>query len=303
VSGGLDRVAEILDLMDENTRNRVLEELGGTNPEMSEKIRTMVFTFDQLAQLDDPTLQTILGEVSAVDIAIAIKNAADDVRNRLMGNLSEAARRIVEEEMEAGRAAQASELAIQEKRRQIIEKVRALEAEGRITIMGVARKVNIEPEELTAGETAEPSLMDEVERELKEDGKKEGDRLSRLRKKLEEEEKEEEQVLDNDKAFEHFNSGVDYYKDGQYGRARTEFEESLKFNPNIWQTHQYLGGSFFAMDQEEEGLVHYDKALELNPGNQKLKEWVEKYKAEKVSAKQELSPEAEGIKEETPREE
>ncbi|RLD18283.1 MAG: hypothetical protein DRI36_01795 [Caldiserica bacterium] len=292
VSGGIDRLSELLDLMDEETRNRVLEELSSRSPEVAEKARSLVFTFDQLAELDDATLQTILPEISAVDIAIALKNASDEVRERMMGNLTEAARRIVEEEMEAGRAAQASEIAIQEKRRQIIEKVRQLEAEGRISLGGVRRFAGIEPEELTAGEEAIPNLMDEVEKELAEEEEREKERMERRLKELEGEE-EEETVLDNDKAFEHFNKGVEYYRDGEYKRSIVEFEESLRYNPHIWQTYQYLGSAFFAIGDEENGLKNYEKSLELNPNNEKLKEWVERYKASKEEKEEAESGETE----------
>jgi len=297
VSGGIDRLSELLDLMDEETRNRVLEELSSRSPEVAEKARTLVFTFEQLAELDDATLQTILPEISAVDIAIALKNASDDVRERLMGNLTEAARRIVEEEMEAGRAAQASEIAIQEKRRQIIEKVRQLEAEGRISLGGVRRFAGIEPEELTAGEEAIPNLMEEVEKELAEEEEREKERMERRLKELEGEE-EEETVLDNDRAFEHFNKGVEYYRDGEYKRAIVEFEESLRYNPHIWQTYQYLGSAFFAIGDEENGLKNYEKSLELNPDNERLREWVERYKASKEEKEETEEAKGEEVKEE-----
>jgi len=301
VSGGIDKVSQILDLLDEETRSKVITELSERSPDVAEKVRSLVFTFEQLAELDDTTLQTILAEVSAVDIAIALKNAPDEVRERLMGNLSEAARRIIEEEMEAGRAAQANEMAIQEKRRQIIEKVRQLEAEGRISLGGVRKIVGIEPEELTAEQDLTSNLMEEVEKELAEDEKKEEERRQRRLKELEEE--EEEPVLDNDKAFEHFNQGVEYYRDGDYKRAIFEFEESLRFNPNIWQTYQYLGSCFFAIGKEEEGMVNYEKSLEINPDNEKLKEWLDRYKKEKAEEKMEETTQEEENVEEVKKEE
>ncbi|MFH1957445.1 MAG: FliG C-terminal domain-containing protein [bacterium] len=270
-SGGVDRLVNFLSAMDEKAREAILNSLSEQNPEIAEKIKQMIFSFKNLADLEDRILQTVLGEINAPELAVALKGMEDDFKNKILGNLSEAARKLVEEESEAGRAVQAGEGQVADQRREIVLKVRTMEAEGKIDL-GSMKDISVLPEEITA--VSEKSIMEEVEEEMKRDKKREEERSLR-REKLGME--EEVPVRDNEKAFEHYSAGGDYFQEGNYEKAAEEFREAIKYNPEIWQSYQYFGSTLFALGREEEAIRAYEKSLSLNPGNDDLKKWLEEH--------------------------
>ncbi|MCD6412896.1 MAG: tetratricopeptide repeat protein [Elusimicrobia bacterium] len=272
-SGGVDRLMDILSLMDDKSRDEILNYISSTNPEMAEKVRGLVFSFENLASLDDITLQTILAEINAPDLAVALKGLDSELRERILNNLSEAARRLVEEEEESGRAAQATEAQIANQRRDIIAKIRSLETEGRIDLGGL-KEISIMPDEIST--LSGRSIMEEVDEEIEREEKREEERKKR-REKIGMVE-EEAPVVDNEKAFEYYSRGNDFYQEGNYEEAASQFQESVKYNPDIWQSWQFLGSSLFALGREEEAIKAYEKSLEINPENEELKKWLEEHK-------------------------
>ncbi len=286
-SGGVDRLVNFLSAMDEKARENVLNSLASQNPEIAEKIKQMIFSFKNLADLEDRTLQTVLGEINAPELAVALKGMDDEFRNKILGNLSEAARKLVEEEAEAGRAVQAGEGQVTAQRREIVLKVRTMEQEGKIDLGGM-KDVSVLPEEITA--VSEKSIMEEVEEEIKRDKKREEERALR-REKLGME--EEVPVMDNEKAFEHYSAGGDYFQEENYEKAAEEFREAIKYNPEIWQTYQYFGSALFALGREEEAIRAYEKSLSLNPANEDLKKWLEEHGPGAGEEVEEKAPEGE----------
>ncbi|PIX16738.1 MAG: flagellar motor switch protein FliG, partial [Elusimicrobia bacterium CG_4_8_14_3_um_filter_50_9] len=122
--------------MDDSTKKEVMSHLTADNPEIAEKVESMMFSFEHMARLDNRTLQSILAEVNAPDLAVALKGIGDEFKNKIKSNLSEAAVKLVDEESEAGRAATATEAHVTTQRRAIIAKIRAMEAEGKIDLGG-----------------------------------------------------------------------------------------------------------------------------------------------------------------------
>jgi len=286
-SGGVDRLLGLLEAMDEKSRNQILDQVAAINPDIADQVKNLVFTFERLASLTDRDLQTLLSEVNAPDLAVAIKGMDEEFRTRILNNLSEAARRLVEEEEEAGRAATATEAQVEEQRRLIVQKAKQMEAEGRIDLGGL-KDIPIFPDELeslTAG-----SIMEEVEREMEKQKKLEEERRTRREKigMIE----EEEPVVDNEKAFEHYTRGADLFQEGNYEEALREFEEAIRYNPDVWQTYQYLGSTLYALGKEGEAIKAYEKSLELNPDNEELKAWIEEHKPKEEEKTEEPTEEA-----------
>jgi len=286
-SGGVDRLLGLLEAMDEKSRNQILDQVAAINPDIADQVKNLVFTFERLASLTDRDLQTLLSEVNAPDLAVAMKGMDEEFRTRILNNLSEAARRLVEEEEEAGRAATATEAQVEEQRRLIVQKAKQMEAEGRIAIGGL-KDIPIFPDELdalTAG-----SIMEEVEREMEKQKKMEEERRTRREKigMIE----EEEPVVDNERAFEHYTRGSDLFQEGNYEEALREFEEAIRYNPDVWQTYQYLGSTLYALGREAEAIRAYEKCLELHPDNEELKAWLEEHRPQEEEKTEEAGEEA-----------
>jgi len=180
--------------------------------------------------------------------------------------------RLVEEEAETGRAATVTEAQVTTQRRAIITKIRAMEAEGKIDLGG-AKEIVVLQDELAS--VSARSIMEEVDEEIEKEKKREDDRIKR-REKIGMVE-ESVPVLDNEKSFEHYSRGGEYFQEGNYEDAILEFEESIQYNPEIWQTYQFLGSALYAQGKEDAAVRAWEKCLELNPDNEDLKKWLEEH--------------------------
>ena len=96
-----EMMAEIFNGLDRNTEEKFMTMLEERNLEASEKIRSLMFTFNDLAKLDPQGVQTFLREVNTETLGIALKGATDSLRDLFFSNMSERAAKILREDMEA----------------------------------------------------------------------------------------------------------------------------------------------------------------------------------------------------------
>lgn len=95
------RVAEIFNHLDRTTENRLMTSLFERNREVAEHIRSLMFTFEDLVRLDDKTIQTVLRAVARGKVALALKGASEQVKTVIFRNMSERARVMLNEDIEA----------------------------------------------------------------------------------------------------------------------------------------------------------------------------------------------------------
>ncbi|MEW6184209.1 MAG: flagellar motor switch protein FliG, partial [Thermodesulfobacteriota bacterium] len=128
--GGIKAVAEILNHSDRATEQTVLEKIEKGNPALADSIRKFMFVFDDLIQVDDKGIQTILKEIRTEDLSLALKTASGGLKEKIFKNMSQRASQILKEEMELRGPVKVSEV---EKAQQNIVKIsRKLEMEGKI---------------------------------------------------------------------------------------------------------------------------------------------------------------------------
>jgi len=96
-----ETIAEIFNYLDRNTESRFLDSLEDRNRESAERIRALMFTFEDLANLDAGGVQTLLRNVDKGKLALALKGASDTLRDLFFSNMSERAAKILREDMEA----------------------------------------------------------------------------------------------------------------------------------------------------------------------------------------------------------
>jgi flagellar motor switch protein FliG len=116
-AGGIKSLAEILNQADRTTERNVLESLASMDAELSEEVRRLLFVFEDIAKLDDRAIQLILREADQKDLALAMRGVGEDVRTKILSNMSERGAQMLVEEMEVQ----------QPQRKRIVE-----EAQGRI---------------------------------------------------------------------------------------------------------------------------------------------------------------------------
>jgi flagellar motor switch protein FliG len=100
ISGGIGRLAEILNQADEISNELILNEIEENDPEMAAQIKQKMFVFEDLVLVDDRGFQKLLRKVETVELAIALKAASEEVKDKVFRNMSERAGTMLQEEME-----------------------------------------------------------------------------------------------------------------------------------------------------------------------------------------------------------
>jgi flagellar motor switch protein FliG len=131
-AGGVNSVAEILNVSDRATERTLLEALAQDDPELVEEIRRLMFVFDDLTTLSDRDIQTVLKNIETAQWAMALKGASGDLKQKILGNMSQRAAAMLSEEMEYLGSVRLSE--VEQVQQQIVDVVRRLEDAGEITV-------------------------------------------------------------------------------------------------------------------------------------------------------------------------
>lgn len=131
-AGGVNSVAEILNVTDRGTERNLLENLAQEDPELVEEIRRLMFVFEDLNKLGDKDVQTVLKNVENTQWAMALKGASEELREKVLGNMSQRASQMLTEEMEYLGPVRLSE--VESVQQQIVDIIRRLEDAAEISI-------------------------------------------------------------------------------------------------------------------------------------------------------------------------
>jgi flagellar motor switch protein FliG len=96
-----EMMAEIFNSLDRSTENRFMTLLEERNKDSAEKIKSLMFTFEDLAQLDPGGVQTLLRGTDKDKLGIALKGASDTLKDLFFSNMSERAAKMLREDMAA----------------------------------------------------------------------------------------------------------------------------------------------------------------------------------------------------------
>jgi len=130
--GGVRMMADILNRMNRASENAILTALEDTDPELAAGIRNLMFTFDDVLQLDDRGLQEVLREVSSEDIGKALKLVDEGMREKVYRNMSKRGAEMLKEELDLMPPIRISEAEVSQ--RAIVEIAKKMEAEGRVLL-------------------------------------------------------------------------------------------------------------------------------------------------------------------------
>ncbi len=130
--GGVGPLVNILNRADPSTENRVLTSLDTLAPDLSQEVRRHMFVFTDIVKLDDRAVQLVMREVLTADLALALKGASEEVRDKIMRNLSERAAQNLSEEIELLGPVRVQQ--VEEARDTIIKAIRSLEEAGSIVV-------------------------------------------------------------------------------------------------------------------------------------------------------------------------
>ena len=133
-AGGVDTVAEILNLADRSTEKAIMEGLEAEDPDLVEQIRRLMFVFEDILLVNDKGIQSVLKEVDNDELSLALKTASEELKEKIFTNMSERAAQLIGKTCSTwARSASAMSRAAQQK---IVDIVRRLEEAGEIVIAG-----------------------------------------------------------------------------------------------------------------------------------------------------------------------
>jgi len=127
-------MADIFNNLDRNTENRFMTALEERNRESAERIKQLMFTFDDLVRVDSSGIQLLLRQVEKDQLAVALKGASEDVKELFFANMSERAGKMMKEDMDAMGAVRLKD--VDEAQSGIVQTAKALSDAGEIVIAG-----------------------------------------------------------------------------------------------------------------------------------------------------------------------
>jgi flagellar motor switch protein FliG len=130
--GGVETLVEIINRSPRPTERSILEWLDSTDPELAEQVRSQMFVFEDIVTIDDRSLQQVLREVEANDLATALKGVRPDVRDKVVRNLSERAAENLAEEIEL--LGPVRTRTVEEAQAKVVSIIRTLEEQGVLTL-------------------------------------------------------------------------------------------------------------------------------------------------------------------------
>jgi len=132
--GGVAKAAEILNMVESVVEVGVMDVLEEKAPDLAVQIQDKMFVFDDLANLDDRSIQTLLRDVSTDSLLLAMRGADEALKEKIFANMSRRAAEMLRDDLEASPPAKLSEVEAAQK--DILQISRRLADAGEITLGG-----------------------------------------------------------------------------------------------------------------------------------------------------------------------
>jgi flagellar motor switch protein FliG len=130
----VDRLAEILNQADEISSELILNEIEEASTELAAQIKQKMFIFEDLVLVEDRGFQKLLRRVETKELAIALKAASEEVKQKVYKNMSERAAEMLKEEMEVLGPVRMKE--VSDAQQTINSIIQEMEAKGELIIAG-----------------------------------------------------------------------------------------------------------------------------------------------------------------------
>ena len=127
--GGVEPIADMLNLMDKNNEKNILSRVEEKDPELAEEIRKLMFVFEDLVHVDDRGIQNLLKEVDNQKLVVALKTAPEEIKTKLFKNMSNRAATLMQEDLEALGPTKLSD--VEKAQSEIVAKCKELESQGK----------------------------------------------------------------------------------------------------------------------------------------------------------------------------
>jgi len=132
--GGLKAAADIMNYLDTNVEGQLMDSIREHDEEMAQQIQDLMFVFENLLEVDDRAIQAILREVQQDVLMKALKGADDNLKEKILKNMSKRAAEMLADDLEAMGPVRVSEVETAQK--EILSTARRLADAGEIMLGG-----------------------------------------------------------------------------------------------------------------------------------------------------------------------
>jgi flagellar motor switch protein FliG len=132
--GGVQKVAEILNFCDRRTGDNILQTMEDFDADLAEKVRKLMFVFEDLAAVNDAGIREMLKEIRNEDLVLALKTASDELKGKVFKNLSQRAGQMLQEDLTMLGPVRLSD--VEGAQQNILNIARRLEKDGKIMLAG-----------------------------------------------------------------------------------------------------------------------------------------------------------------------
>jgi tetratricopeptide (TPR) repeat protein len=278
VVGGMERLTQLLDEADTLTRANILQYLKNEKPEVYQRVRKFILTFEDAVTFPDRDMQTIVRELKTEAMAKALQGAAPDVVNKFLSNMSTGAASLLKESIEYAAGLTPSQ--VEEERSKIMDVIKVLEKEGKINVRqsrgdafsGFHEEVASEREEkyaprTRAAEQAVAQLLSGTNAGPAGSGAPPAAAPS--------------PAAAAPQAQQYVAAGVQCHDAGQFPQAVQYLEYALSLDGSLWQARQYLGNCYVQLGRANEAIAQFEAVLSVNPDDG-LRQWVDGMKAQAI---------------------
>jgi flagellar motor switch protein FliG len=134
VAGGPQAVANVLNQMTASLEKELIDIIATHDAPLSDDIKNLMFTFEDIVRLDDRSMQRVLRDVQMKELALALKAASEPLKTRIIGLMSSRAADTLREEMSFLGPVRLRD--VESAQAAVVRNIRALEAAGEIVIGG-----------------------------------------------------------------------------------------------------------------------------------------------------------------------
>jgi len=130
--GGVQTVADMLNVLDKNTEQSILSQLEGRDPELADDIRKLMFVFEDIVKIENKGMQVLLKEIPNDKLLLALKTASEEIRDKIFTNMSKRAADMLKEDLELMGPSRVSD--VEAAQSEVINIAKRLEQTGQILI-------------------------------------------------------------------------------------------------------------------------------------------------------------------------
>ena len=276
VVGGMERLTRMLDEADSQTRSNILEYFKNEKPEVYQRVRKFILTFDDVVTFPDRDMQTIVRELKTEGMAKALQGASPEIVNKFLSNMSAGAASLLKESIEYAQGL--TPVQVEEERSKIMDVVKDFEKNGKVNVRqnrgdafsGFTEELASERGEKYAPRTraAEQAVAQLL-----------GGSPAPAAAPASSVPVPAPAAANAAQAQQYFQAGVQYHDAGQFPEAAQYLEYALSQDASLWQACQYLGNCYVQLGRGREAIDQFEKVLAVNP-DPGLRQWVDSMKAQ-----------------------